>query len=41
MNNVAVVYTPFSNLKKTADMDVGQVGFHSSKKVRLSLVASH
>lgn len=34
VNNVDVVYTPWSNLKKTASMDVGQVGFHSSKVVR-------
>nr|AFK40797.1 unknown [Medicago truncatula] len=34
VNNVDVVYTPWSNLKKTASMDVGQVGFHSSKMVR-------
>ena len=33
MNNVSVVYTPFTNLKKTARMEVGQVGFHSQKKV--------
>lgn len=33
MNNVSVVYTPFTNLKKTAGMEVGQVGFHSQKKV--------
>jgi hypothetical protein len=25
LNNVPIVYTPWSNLKKTADMDVGQV----------------
>lgn len=33
MNNVDVVYTPWQNLKKTASMDVGQVGFHNSKAV--------
>ena len=33
MNNISVVYTPFTNLKKTAGMDVGQVGFKSQKKV--------
>ena len=33
MNNISVVYTPFTNLKKTAGMEVGQVGFHSQKKV--------
>ncbi|KAK4274301.1 hypothetical protein QN277_017544 [Acacia crassicarpa] len=34
VNNVDVVYTPWSNLKKTASMDVGQVGFHNPKMVR-------
>eukprot|EP00244_Chara_vulgaris_P013373 TRINITY_DN756_c0_g1_i1.p1 TRINITY_DN756_c0_g1~~TRINITY_DN756_c0_g1_i1.p1 ORF type:complete len:215 (+),score=59.80 TRINITY_DN756_c0_g1_i1:275-919(+) len=34
INNVDVVYTPWANLKKTAAMDVGQVGFHSPKSVR-------
>lgn len=34
MNNINVVYTPWSNLKKTADMDVGQIGFHRQKEVR-------
>lgn len=34
MNNVNVVYTPFLNLKKTGDMDVGQVGFHKQREVR-------
>lgn len=33
MNNINVVYTPWSNLKKTADMDVGQIGFHKQKDV--------
>uniref|UniRef100_A0A6N2L3V4 NFACT RNA-binding domain-containing protein n=1 Tax=Salix viminalis TaxID=40686 RepID=A0A6N2L3V4_SALVM len=31
VNNIDVVYTPWANLKKTASMDVGQVGFHNSK----------
>lgn len=35
MNNVDVVYTPWSNLKKTASMDVGQVGFYNSKMVNV------
>ncbi|GAA0144170.1 hypothetical protein LIER_04685 [Lithospermum erythrorhizon] len=34
VNNIDVVYTPWSNLKKTASMDVGQVGFHNQKSVR-------
>jgi len=33
LNNVDVVYTPWSNLKKSASMEVGQVGFHSNKLV--------
>lgn len=33
--SVSVVYTPFTNLKKTPDMEVGQVGFHDRKKVSL------
>lgn len=35
VNNIDVVYTPWSNLKKTASMDVGQVGFHNPKMVSL------
>lgn len=34
MNNVDVVYTLWANLRKTAGMDVGQVGFHNDKEVR-------
>lgn len=34
MNNISVVYTPWANLKKTGDMDVGQIGFHRQKEVR-------
>ncbi|CAL4079313.1 unnamed protein product, partial [Meganyctiphanes norvegica] len=34
MNNIDVVYTLWSNLRKTAGMDVGQVGFHKDKEVR-------
>lgn len=33
-NNIDVVYTMFDNLKKTAGMDVGQVGFHKNKEVK-------
>lgn len=35
MNNVNIVYTPWANLKKTADMDVGQIGFHRQKDVSI------
>ncbi len=33
LKDVDVVYTPWSNLKKTNDMAVGQVGFFKNKKV--------
>jgi len=33
-NNIDVVYTMWSNLKKTAGMEVGQVGFYREKEVR-------
>ncbi|CAL1585192.1 unnamed protein product [Knipowitschia caucasica] len=38
MNNINVVYTPWANLKKTGDMDVGQIGFHKHKEVKLVTV---
>ncbi|NXG09476.1 CCD25 protein, partial [Sakesphorus luctuosus] len=38
MNNVTVVYTPWTNLKKTSDMDVGQIGFHRQKDVKVLTV---
>lgn len=34
MNDIDVVYTTWSNLKKTQGMSVGQVGFHKDKEVR-------
>lgn len=34
MNNIDVVYTMWNNLKKTASMEVGQIGFHSDKELR-------
>ncbi|KAH8863146.1 Coiled-coil domain-containing protein [Schistosoma japonicum] len=33
LNDVVVVYTKWENLKKTNDMDVGQVSFHNNKAV--------
>ncbi|ODN98405.1 cytoplasmic protein [Cryptococcus wingfieldii CBS 7118] len=33
-DNITVIYTPFPNLKKHGDMPVGQVSFHSDKKVK-------
>ncbi|XP_064412396.1 coiled-coil domain-containing protein 25 [Latimeria chalumnae] len=38
MNNINIVYTPWSNLKKTGDMDVGQIGFHRQKDVKIVTV---
>ncbi|EKD01357.1 cytoplasm protein [Trichosporon asahii var. asahii CBS 8904] len=31
---VKIIYTPFTNLKKTGDMAVGQVAFHNDRKVK-------
>lgn len=39
MNDIDVVYTMWSNLKKTAGMEVGQVGFHKEREVRKIRVA--
>lgn len=33
-NNIGIVYTMWSNLKKSGGMDVGQVGFHNDKEVK-------
>jgi predicted ribosome quality control (RQC) complex YloA/Tae2 family protein len=33
-DNITVIYTPWSNLKKTGDMATGQVGFKDQKMVR-------
>ncbi len=38
MNNIDVVYTLWSNLKKTPGMEVGQVGFHKEKEVTFSFL---
>ncbi|KAL4685842.1 hypothetical protein H8959_001439 [Pygathrix nigripes] len=35
MNNINVVYMPWSNLKKTADVYVGQRVFHRQKDVKI------
>ncbi|KAL5278138.1 CCDC25 family protein [Megaselia abdita] len=34
MNNIDVVYTMWSNLKKTPSMEAGQVAYHKDKEVR-------
>ncbi|WVQ78409.1 hypothetical protein IAT38_000495 [Cryptococcus sp. DSM 104549] len=33
-DNITIIYTPFTNLKKTGDMAIGQVSFHNDKKVK-------
>lgn len=33
-DNISVIYTPWSNLKKTPGMEVGQVGFRKEKLVK-------
>ncbi|XP_066307174.1 uncharacterized protein [Miscanthus floridulus] len=38
MNNVEVIYTPWSNLKKSPSMHVGQVGFHNPRMVHVLTV---
>ncbi|KAL7057742.1 hypothetical protein AAHC03_017161 [Spirometra sp. Aus1] len=37
-NDVTIVYTMWENLRKTANMEVGQVGFHDGKQVRKVVV---
>lgn len=39
MNDVDVVYTMWTNLKKTDGMEIGQVGIHKEKEVRKIRVA--
>ncbi len=39
VNNLSIVYTPASNLKKTPGMDVGQVGYHNEKNIKKMVVA--
>ena len=39
VNDVDVVYTMWSNLKKTQGMEVGQIGFHKEKEVKKIHVA--
>ncbi|KAL0577119.1 hypothetical protein V5O48_004872 [Marasmius crinis-equi] len=38
-DNLTIIYTPADNLKKTGDMAVGQVSFHSDKRVKRVHVA--
>ncbi|KAI5465390.1 coiled-coil domain-containing protein 25 [Mariannaea sp. PMI_226] len=37
-DNITIIYTPWSNLKKDGSMEVGQVGFHDQRKVKRILV---
>ncbi|PFH58018.1 hypothetical protein XA68_14260 [Ophiocordyceps unilateralis] len=37
-DNITVIYTPWSNLQKNAAMDVGQVNFKDTRKVKRVLV---
>ncbi|KAI8894913.1 hypothetical protein BC833DRAFT_603085 [Globomyces pollinis-pini] len=37
-DNICIIYTPWSNLKKTGDMDTGQVGFHKNKTVKRTYI---
>ncbi|KAF9344803.1 Coiled-coil domain-containing protein 25 [Mortierella sp. AD094] len=38
-NNLTIIYTPWSNLKKSGDMDVGQVSFKKNNLVKRVYVA--
>ncbi|TRM62092.1 cytoplasmic protein [Schizophyllum amplum] len=38
-DNLTIIYTPGDNLKKTGDMAVGQVSFHSDRRVKRVHVA--
>lgn len=40
-NDVRVVYTPASNLRKESGFDVGQVAYHNSKLVQNSVEESY
>lgn len=37
-DNVTIIYTPWSNLKKDGSMAVGQVSFHDPRKVKRVIV---
>lgn len=40
-DNITVIYTPWSNLKKDGSMDVGQVSFHDQRKASHTLPFLH
>ena len=37
-DNITVIYTPWSNLKKDGSMATGQVSFHRDKMVRMQSI---
>ncbi|PWN47973.1 DUF814-domain-containing protein [Violaceomyces palustris] len=37
-NNLTIIYTPWSNVKKTGDMAIGAVSFHNDRKVKRTFV---
>jgi len=39
-DNLTIIYTPADNLKKTGDMEVGQVSFQNEKKGSILLYIS-
>lgn len=39
-DNITVIYTPWSNLKKDGSMDAGQVSFHDQRKASIPLSLS-
>ncbi|KZZ91712.1 hypothetical protein AAL_06466 [Moelleriella libera RCEF 2490] len=39
-DNITIIYTPWANLKKDGSMDVGQVSFKDTRKVKRVLVAA-
>jgi len=39
-DNITIIYTPWSNLKKDGSMDVGQVSFKDQRKVSFYLLHS-
>ena len=41
MSETKIVYTPWENLKKTADMVVGQIGYHNHKRCKVYIFKSH
>ena len=40
-DNITIIYTPWSNLRKDGSMQVGQVSFHDPRKVRAVAAAKY